>query len=175
MSAQVRPGRAAQGRAAENDSGTAFGGLPPAPGLTTAALTVKGACGVAARPDSVRPWTASLHGDGQRRLRRREVPAARLTRGHDRPGWAVQLERRSDVYGDESWRAEALCAQTDPEAFFPEKGRSTAEAKAVCRRCPVIDECLEWALAHAQRYGIWGGTSAKERTSLRRSSTGGAR
>ena len=73
------------------------------------------------------------------------------------------------VQGPEVWRADALCAQTDPEAFFPEKGGSTREAKAVCRSCPVISECLEWALTHDQRYGIWGGTSANERAALRRS------
>ena len=73
------------------------------------------------------------------------------------------------------WRADALCAQTDPEAFFPDKGGSTREAKAVCRSCPVVAECLEWALAHEERYGIWGGTSAKERAWLRRSRTGSSR
>jgi WhiB family transcriptional regulator, redox-sensing transcriptional regulator len=174
VSRRLPLGGAAQGRAAENYSGSASGGLSPAPGLTTAALTVKGACGVAARPDCVRPWTASLRDGGRRRLRRRDVPAARLTRGHDRPGWVVQPERRSDME-QESWRAEALCAQTDPEAFFPEKGGSTRDAKAVCRRCPVTAECLEWALANDQRYGVWGGTSAPERAALRRSRTGGAR
>jgi WhiB family transcriptional regulator, redox-sensing transcriptional regulator len=42
-----------------------------------------------------------------------------------------------------SWQERALCAQTDPEAFFPEKGGSTREAKRVCLSCEVRAECLE--------------------------------
>ncbi len=66
------------------------------------------------------------------------------------------------------WQDRALCAQTDPEAFFPEKGGSTREAKRVCTRCEVRDECLEYALAHDERFGIWGGTSERERRRLKR-------
>ena len=44
------------------------------------------------------------------------------------------------------WQERALCAQTDPEAFFPEKGGSTREAKKVCLSCDVRAECLEYAL-----------------------------
>ncbi len=67
-----------------------------------------------------------------------------------------------------AWQALALCAQTDPEAFFPEKGGSTREAKAVCKICEVRQECLEYALAHDERYGIWGGYSERERRKLKR-------
>jgi len=65
--------------------------------------------------------------------------------------------------GDESWRQEALCAETDPEAFFPEKGGSTREAKRVCVGCPVRMQCLEYALDNDERFGIWGGLSERER------------
>jgi WhiB family transcriptional regulator, redox-sensing transcriptional regulator len=67
-----------------------------------------------------------------------------------------------------SWQDEALCAQTDPEAFFPEKGGSTREAKKVCRACEVRAECLEYALEHDERFGIWGGLSERERRRLKR-------
>jgi len=67
-----------------------------------------------------------------------------------------------------AWQASALCAQTDPEAFFPEKGGSTREAKSVCKVCEVKQECLEYALAHDERYGIWGGLSERERRKLKR-------
>jgi len=66
------------------------------------------------------------------------------------------------------WQADALCAQTDPEAFFPEKGGSTREAKSVCRSCEVRQECLEYALAHDERFGIWGGMSERERRRLKK-------
>ena len=67
-----------------------------------------------------------------------------------------------------AWQADALCAQTDPEAFFPEKGGSTREAKRVCQSCTVKTECLEYALAHDERFGIWGGLSERERRKLKR-------
>jgi WhiB family redox-sensing transcriptional regulator len=68
---------------------------------------------------------------------------------------------------DESWRLDALCAETDPEAFFPEKGGSTRDAKRVCTGCAVRVECLESALSNDERFGIWGGLSERERRRLR--------
>ncbi len=68
-----------------------------------------------------------------------------------------------------SWQDRALCAQTDPEAFFPEKGGSTREAKKVCLTCEVRSECLEYALQHDERFGIWGGMSERERRRLKKS------
>ena len=70
--------------------------------------------------------------------------------------------------GPLSWQERALCAQTDPEAFFPEKGGSTREAKRVCATCEVREECLEYALANDERFGIWGGMSERERRKLKR-------
>ena len=67
-----------------------------------------------------------------------------------------------------SWQERALCAQTDPESFFPEKGGSTREAKKVCTGCDVRAECLEYALAHDERFGIWGGLSERERRRLKK-------
>ncbi|MFC5938266.1 WhiB family transcriptional regulator [Corynebacterium choanae] len=64
---------------------------------------------------------------------------------------------------EHEWQEYALCAQTDPEAFFPEKGGSTRDAKRICQKCSVRDECLEYALATEQRFGIWGGRSERER------------
>ncbi len=70
--------------------------------------------------------------------------------------------------GPLSWQRDALCAQTDPEAFFPEKGGSTREAKGVCASCEVRAQCLEYALLNDERFGIWGGLSERERRRLRR-------
>ena len=69
---------------------------------------------------------------------------------------------------DSGWQDRALCAQTDPEAFFPEKGGSTREAKRICTGCEVRAECLEYALEHDERFGIWGGLSERERRRLKR-------
>ena len=66
------------------------------------------------------------------------------------------------------WTVWALCAETDPEIFYPEKGGSTYAAKMICRGCVVRAECLEYALEHGERFGIWGGLSEQERRRLRR-------
>src|SRR5215217_5075313 len=66
------------------------------------------------------------------------------------------------------WQERALCAQTDPEAFFPEKGGSTRDAKKVCLTCEVRGECLEYALMNDERFGIWGGLSERERRKLKK-------
>jgi WhiB family redox-sensing transcriptional regulator len=70
--------------------------------------------------------------------------------------------------GPLAWQERALCAQTDPEAFFPEKGGSTREAKAVCASCEVRAQCLEYALENDERFGIWGGMSERERRRYKR-------
>lgn len=67
-----------------------------------------------------------------------------------------------------AWHRDAVCAQTDPEAFFPEKGGTTRPAKAVCEGCTVRVECLQWALDNDERFGVWGGLSDRERRRLKR-------
>lgn len=69
--------------------------------------------------------------------------------------------------GPLGWQQRALCPQTDPEAFFPEKGGSTREAKRICAACEVRAECLDYALANDERFGIWGGYSERERRRLK--------
>jgi len=73
-----------------------------------------------------------------------------------------------DDADDAGWQERALCAQTDPEAFFPEKGGSTREAKKVCLTCEVRTDCLESALMNDERFGIWGGLSERERRKLKK-------
>lgn len=73
---------------------------------------------------------------------------------------------------DQPWADDALCAQTDPEAFYPEKGGSTREAKAVCASCLVQAECLDYALDHDERFGIWGGLSERERRYIKKALNG---
>lgn len=61
------------------------------------------------------------------------------------------------------WMTDGLCAQTSPDEFFPEKGQTTRHAKAICAECPVQRECLDYALANGERFGVWGNTSERER------------
>ncbi len=67
-----------------------------------------------------------------------------------------------------SWQSRANCMGVDPELFFPERGSSTREAKEVCRGCVVREDCLEYALANSEKFGIWGGMSERERRRVRR-------
>jgi WhiB family transcriptional regulator, redox-sensing transcriptional regulator len=67
-----------------------------------------------------------------------------------------------------AWQSDSLCAQTDPEAFFPEKGGSTRDAKKICASCEVRAKCLDYALQNDERFGIWGGLSERERRKLRK-------
>lgn len=71
------------------------------------------------------------------------------------------------------WRHRAACRDEDPELFFPigTTGPSLLqvdEAKAVCRRCDAVDECLTWALDSDQDAGVWGGLSEDERRAVKR-------
>ena len=70
-----------------------------------------------------------------------------------------------------TWMREAICAETDPEAFFVEKGGTTKPAKKICLGCPVRLECLQYALDHDERFGVWGGYSERERRRLQRGET----
>ena len=105
------------------------------------------------------------------------TPAHQYRTGTDWDTWTSSIEfgarptREIDAPAttdDDQWQERALCAQTDPEAFFPEKGGSTREAKRICLGCEVRDACLEYALAHDERFGIWGGLSERERRRLKR-------
>ena len=71
------------------------------------------------------------------------------------------------------WRIAGLCVQTDPEAFFPEKGGSVRESKKICVSCEVKAECLTYAVDNDERFGVWGGLSERERRTLRRKSIAG--
>lgn len=126
-------------------------------------------------PSAFRP---RLHED-DRYARTTNAVTLRLTRG----GYSTSgqpLKRTADTDGLPMlgrlfhfpvWFADALCAQTDPDGFFPEKGGSTREAKSVCARCTVAAECLDYALANNERFGIWGGLSERERRQLNRLTT----
>ena len=72
-----------------------------------------------------------------------------------------------------TWRHRAACLDENPELFFPIGNTGPVllqieEAKAVCRRCEVMETCLEWAIESGQDAGVWGGMSEDERHALKR-------
>ena len=75
-----------------------------------------------------------------------------------------------DMTGDTplAWQDDALCAQVDSEAFFPDRGGSTRDAKRVCAACDVAAQCLAYALANDERAGIWGGLSPVQRRRMQK-------
>ena len=68
---------------------------------------------------------------------------------------------------DRPWLADALCGRTDPALFFPAKGGSSAAAKRVCRACPALASCAEWAIPQTDLHGVAGGMSERERKAER--------
>ena len=76
-------------------------------------------------------------------------------------------------FEQEDWMLEGGCVYSDTELFFPvgssmKAMKQSNEAKAICMECPVVTECLEYAIRTNQDSGIWGGTTEDERKSIRR-------
>ena len=64
---------------------------------------------------------------------------------------------------DPNWMARGLCANQPPETFFPSDGVGVEVAKRICAQCPVVEPCLEYALANRIDHGVWGGCSERQR------------
>lgn len=77
---------------------------------------------------------------------------------------------RASLDADSSFMDHGACNGDDPDLFFPPPGRLDlmATAKAICARCPVREECLDYALVTRQVHGVWGGMSERERSRIRR-------
>lgn len=173
------------------DSGTdASGGTVPVDWFVDPVDQARGAAGVttlddlasaflAAHPEVMRRRAAALRPQEAPRLRT-PAPAPQDFSGmevHDVQSvdasvWqavaGLYSVSEGDAEGELAWQTDALCAQTDPEAFFPEKGGSTRDAKRVCEACPVSGQCLDYAMTNDEKFGIWGGLSERERRRLRR-------
>jgi len=93
-------------------------------------------------------------------------PAGKKPRGSV-PSIARLVELMDSAFTSD-WESAALCAQTDPEEFYPERGGNAKVPKRICSACPVRDECLAYALATDERFGIWGGLSERERRNLQK-------
>ena len=78
------------------------------------------------------------------------------------------------TFEQQPWRVDAACADKHPDMFFPGRGGATEPAKRVCAGCPVKADCLDHALRHREVFGIWAGTSERERRVLRRQYRQGA-
>lgn len=69
-----------------------------------------------------------------------------------------------------------ICRTTDPEVWFPEQGdgskESVRQAKKWCKECPVQMECLAYAVANREAFGIWGGLTVEERSKMNSRSVG---
>lgn len=102
------------------------------------------------------------------------LPAPAVMPVRDRAPDPARPDRRESLLAG-LWAEQALCAQADPDAWFPDQGRGdlVTAARRICGRCPVRAQCLDYALSGADTWagvatGIWGGTTARERGQLRR-------
>ena len=73
----------------------------------------------------------------------------------------------SGVLPSPEWTRRALCAEVDPNIFFPEIGENVSVVKKICKACDVREECLKFSLDNDERFGIWGGLSEINRRKLR--------
>ena len=74
-----------------------------------------------------------------------------------------------DLFGQPTWQRHAACRGTSIEPFMPDRGGNFAIARELCARCPVRQECLDFAMADDDLVGIWGGTTAPERRQMKAS------
>lgn len=73
----------------------------------------------------------------------------------------------SEILLPPEWTRRALCAEVDPDLFFPEKGDDVSRVKRICKACDVKKECLKYSLDNDERFGVWGGLSEHNRRKLR--------
>ncbi len=78
-----------------------------------------------------------------------------------------ELLTMPQLAGRPAWQRHANCMGVDPDLFYPGRGDALAPAKAVCRSCVVRADCLEYALANGEKFGVWGGMSERERRRVR--------
>jgi len=87
-----------------------------------------------------------------------------------RPGCADSNEGETEslpMSDRAPWQSPAACRGLDTSLFFPFRGEAAPEALATCRRCPVSEDCRDYAVDTGQRFGIWGGTSERQRRRIR--------
>lgn len=82
-------------------------------------------------------------------------------------GYSKELAELIASYGAD-WKNEGVCADMDPNIWFPEHGQNTLRARKICSECPVRAHCLEFAVMTNQKYGVWGGASEDEREVIRK-------
>jgi WhiB family redox-sensing transcriptional regulator len=83
------------------------------------------------------------------------------------PPWAPPAANLQELLGCPDWMRDALCLEYPELEFHPDRDESLEPLKAVCRRCKVREECLDYALADDNLLGVWGGTSMRERERYR--------
>lgn len=74
--------------------------------------------------------------------------------------------RLLETYPHENWMDTAICRSLDSSLFFPEDGQRSAEAKLVCSTCIHQSACLEYAVQHGIRDGVWGGVAERDRRKM---------
>ena len=82
-------------------------------------------------------------------------------------GWQEMLYAGVERPAMGEWRKRAACIGLDPEIFYPEPSFPPDEARKVCASCPVSAECLDYALTSNERFGVWAGTTRRQRREMR--------
>lgn len=75
---------------------------------------------------------------------------------------------QAPVLEERPWAVFAACRDADSDLFFPMTKDQETQAVTICNTCPVLDDCLDHALEARERFGVWGGTTEKQRKRLLR-------
>jgi WhiB family redox-sensing transcriptional regulator len=95
--------------------------------------------------------------------------SARIHGSHGSQGRPVGSTNAPKLLDSETrWQEKANCLGLDTDLFFPERGQLTLGARKVCDNCEVRTQCLEFAIAHGERWGTWGGLSETQRREFKR-------
>ena len=86
-----------------------------------------------------------------------------MTRREQGPDVAAAREASIYAAAEAAWMADGACRDVEPELFFPNEGVGVERARTICKRCPVCEACLDYAIAHHIEHGVWGGTSERGR------------
>ena len=86
---------------------------------------------------------------------------------HDSAHWLAENAARIRVAKNGTWLPRAACRGIDPDVFHPSRGEDERPAKTICAKCPVVAECLEYALDSGEKFGVWGGYSERQRRQMR--------
>ncbi len=118
--------------------------------------------------DAVAKWYVGAVSASASLMKNRAVMRIERSKQAIREGRSASDYEMPEESDDRRWQEHAECLGVDPDLFFPERGASITQAKAICDMCVVKVDCGEYALRNGEKFGVWGGMSERERRRIQR-------